>query len=170
MHRVTASLLHGKRLGLNGQWASALIWGSNKHATAMSWSNSILAESEAILDSHNTLFMRSEVVQKSAEDLVVAAPVVLRSGTVLSGFAPEQRFSVGHVQLGYVRELIHTHGATLGLGSAGTISFVPGALEPYYGSRNPAGAFIFLRLRPFHRNNSNVPMDMKGMPAPPRNE
>jgi hypothetical protein len=40
---------------------------------------------------------------------------------------------------------------------------VPALLEPYYGSRNPAGGFIFLRVRPFHRNRTVAPVEMKGM-------
>jgi hypothetical protein len=150
MHRVTASVLHGARLGADGQWASALIWGANKHSGQPSWSNGFLAESEAILDKHNTLFGRTELVQKSAADLVVDNPVVLRSGTVLPGFLTGQRFNVGGLQLGYVREVARMHWATIGLGAAGTLNFVPASLEPYYGSRNPTGTFVFVRMRPFH--------------------
>ena len=150
MHRITASVLHGARLGTDGQWATAFIWGTNKHSSQPRWSNGFLAESEAILDKHNTLFWRTEIVQKSAEDLVVNIPLVTRSGTVLPGFPANQRFDVGALQLGYVREVARTHWATIGLGATGTFNFVPASLEPYYGSRNPTGMFIFLRLRPFH--------------------
>lgn len=159
MHRITASVLHGARLGTDGQWASALIWGANKHPGEAS-TNGFLAESEAILDKHNTLFARTEVVQKSAGDLVVDIPVTTRNGTVLPGFAAGQRFNVGAVQLGYIRELARIHWGTLGLGAAGTVNFVPAPLEPYYGSRNPTGVFVFLRLRPYHSSRST----MSGMP------
>jgi hypothetical protein len=164
MHRVTASALHGARLGIDGQWASALIWGANKHSAQAGWSNGFLAESEAILDKYNTVFGRAEVVQKSAGDLVVDNPVTLRSGAVLPGFPASRSFNVGALQLGYVRELRRSHWATIGLGVAGTLDFVPAALEPYYGSRNPTGMFVFLRLRPFHSTRSSKPMnDMGGM-------
>jgi hypothetical protein len=164
MHRITAAALHGARLGADGQWASAFIWGANKHGTQPNWSHSFLAESDAILDTHNTLFGRAELVQKSAEDLVVTNPVVTSSGAVLPGFPPSQNFNVGALQLGYIRELARTHWATIGLGAAGTLNFVPASLEPYYGSRNPTGAFIFLRLRPFHQPRSEMRTnDMGGM-------
>jgi len=164
MHRVTTSALHGARLGTDGQWASAFIWGANKHSTQPGWSNSLLAESEAIFDRHNTMFGRAEWVQKSAEDLVVVNPVVTGGGVVLPGFPASQRFNVGALQLGYIRELARTHWATIGLGAAGTLNFVPASLEPYYGSRNPTGTFIFLRLRPFHQPRSAMRMnDMGGM-------
>jgi hypothetical protein len=164
MHRVTASAMHGVQLGIDGQWASAFIWGANKHSAQPGWSNGFLAESEAILDKYNTVFGRAEVVQKSAEDLVVDNPVTLRSGAVLPGFPASQSFNVDALQLGYVRELGRSRWATIGLGIAGTLNFVPAALESYYGSRNPTGMFIFLRLRPFHLTRSSKPMnDMGGM-------
>jgi len=164
MHRITASVFHGARLGSDGQWASAFIWGANKHSTQPGWSNGFLAESEAIIDQHNTLFGRTELVQKSAADLVVDNPVTLRSGTVLPGFAASQSFNIGALQLGYIRELGRTHWATIGLGAAGTLNFVPAALEPYYGSRNPTGMFVFVRMRPFHSSRSSTRVkDMGGM-------
>ena len=164
LHRMTASVLHGARLGAEGQWASSLIWGANKHNTETRWSNGFLLESEAILDRHNTLFGRSELVEKGADDLVVDNPVVTRNGTVLPGFPASQRFNVGALQLGYIREVARTHWATIGLGAAGTLNFVPAPLEPYYGSRHPTGTFIFLRLRPFHSPRPKMRMnDMRVM-------
>ena len=160
IHRITASALHGARIGSDGQVATTLMWGANKVA-GQSLSNSFLVESEAILDRRNTLFGRSELVQKSAEELVVADPIVTSKGISLPGFASSQRFNVSTVQLGYVREIGRTHFATIGLGAAGTLNFVPALLEPYYGSRNPVGAFIFLRLRPFH--SSRATSNMGGM-------
>ena len=162
MHRVTASVLHGARLGADGQWASAFIWGDNKHSGVSGWSNGFLAESEAILDRRNSLFGRGEAVEKSAEDLVVDGPVTLRSGAVLPGFPATQRFNVGALQLGYIRELGRLRWATIGLGAAGTLNFVPAPLEPYYGSRKPAGMFIFLRLRPFHSARTQMRMNNMG--------
>src|SRR5436190_1608247 len=137
MHRVTTSFLHGSRLGPDGQWASAFIWGANKHSTTAGWSNGFLAESEAILNTRNTLFGRTEVVTKSAEDLVVDNPVTLRNGQVLPGFPATQKFNVGAMQLGYIRELARLRWSTIGLGAAGALNFVPTSLEQYYGSKHP---------------------------------
>jgi hypothetical protein len=162
IHRLTASVLHGAQLGADGQWASAFVWGANKPSGQSSWSNGFLAESEAILDKHNTLFGRTEIVQKSAEDLVVDNPVVLKSGTILPGLPASERFNVGAIQLGYIREVTRTRWATIGLGAAGTLNFVPAPLEPYYGSRNPTGIFVFLRMRPFHSTRSATPMEGMG--------
>jgi hypothetical protein len=140
MHRVTASVLHGMPLGADGQWASAIVYGANTHA-GHDRSQSLLAESEGVLDARNTLFGRAEWVQKSAEELVLDTPPY--------GFAPDDRFDVGAVSLGYIRELARFGPGTLGLGVMGTINVVPAALSAAYGSRTPTAAAIFLRVRPF---------------------
>ncbi len=150
MHRITASVLHGRSIGSDGQVATALIWGSNKPGGESSRSHSVLLESEAILDKNNTIFGRTEFVQKSAEDLVVDEGFTTGGGVKLPAFSATQRFDVGTLQLGYIRELARIRWGTIGLGAAGTLNVVPRPLEPYYGSRTPAGAFVFLRVRPFH--------------------
>jgi hypothetical protein len=162
MHRITASAEHGTSLGSDGQMASTFIWAANKHSTMPGLSNSLLLESEAILDKKNTLFGRTELVQKNAEELVVVNPVLTSKGVLLPGFPATQHFNVSTAQVGYIRELARTHWATVGLGAAGTLNFVPGALEPYYGSKTPVGTFIFLRLRPFHAPKKGM-TDMGGM-------
>lgn len=160
MHRVTASLLNGMRIGADGQVASTLIWGANKHSGEPQLSHSLLAESEAILDRKSTLFGRAEWVQKSAEDLVLdVGSNGIPAG--LTGFPASRRFDVATTEIGYIRELMRTHWATVGLGAAGTVNYVPSPLEPFYGSRTPLGLFVFLRLRPFHdRATPAAPMNM----------
>ena len=74
----------------------------------------------------------------------------------------EKRFKVGAFQLGYIRELVRLQWATIGVGGAGTLNFVPKSLEEAYGSRNPVGTFLFLRVRPFHIKASAM-QPMKGM-------
>lgn len=162
LHRITASAQHGTPIGNDGQIASAFIWAANKHISTPGLSNSFLLESEAILDKKNTIFGRTEFVQKNAEELVVVNPVLTSKGVLLPGFSASQEFNVSIAELGYIRELTRTRWATVGLGAAGTLNFVPGSLEPYYGSRTPVGAFIFLRLRPFHAGKKGT-TDMGGM-------
>jgi hypothetical protein len=137
-HRVTASVLHGVVLGAHGQWSSALTYGGNKEAGA-GISNSVVLESEAVLDAANTVLGRAELVQKSAEDLDVAG---------VTGLPPERRFTVGEVSLGYVRELLPLLGGTVGGGVVGTMNVVPRPLVELYGSRTPPGVFAFVRWRP----------------------
>ena len=163
LHRVTASVLHGKKLGAYGQWSSALIVGANKARSVPTLSRSALLESEAILDRRNTLFGRFEWVEKSAEDLDVDVSTVTAPSTGLNPPPESVRFTVSAFQLGYIRELFRTHWATVGLGAAGTLNFVPSTLERIYGSGTPVGAMVFLRLRPFHARSADV-MTMKMEP------
>jgi hypothetical protein len=139
-HRLGASILHTVRLGRHGEWASALVYGANKHVEPSSvqgpWEHSVIAESNLQLESANSVFGRVEYVRKSGEELGLPRP--------LSG----QEFDIGTFSLGYIREFAGFHGATLGLGARGAINLVPLVLQIDYGSRTPAGLAVFVRLRP----------------------
>jgi hypothetical protein len=147
VHRVTASVLHGRKLGRDGQIATSLIWGANRHSGRTS--HSVLAESEAVLDQRNTILGRVELVQKTADDLVLPA-----------SFAPESTFTVSAISIGYIREIVRMSKATLGVGLQATLNMVPAELEPIYGSRTPVGAMVFLRLHPLHAPHER----MRAMP------
>jgi len=151
LHRMTASALHGRKIGSDGQSTSAFVWGLNRPGDSKA-TNSVLLENETIFDKKNTVFGRAELVQKTGEDLVLDENA---SGT---------RFNVGAFQLGYIRELARLRWATIGVGAAGTLNFVPASLEDVYGSRNPIGTFVFLRLRPFHVKGTAMPA-MEGTDA-----
>ena len=92
-HRFGASILYTRELGRDGDWASALVYGANKHTPGPSsgFQHSLLLETNLQLDNRNSVFARGEWVQKSAEELVVA------------GSDPEQGFDVSGLVLGYVR-------------------------------------------------------------------
>src|SRR5215211_6213802 len=49
MHRITASALHGRAIGTEGQAASAVVWGVNRHGEQSPATHSFLAENETIL-------------------------------------------------------------------------------------------------------------------------
>ncbi len=136
VHRATASVLHGVKIGEDGSWSTALVWGANTHGG--STTNSLLAESEAAFEGGNIVFGRAEWVQKSAEELVLP-PVE---------FSATRRFNVGAVSLGYVREVAKFGGMVLGAGGMGTVNVVPTSLEAVYGSRTPLGLMVFVRVRP----------------------
>src|SRR5467141_4000340 len=140
IHRVTASVLHGRKLGRDGQIATAVIWGANRHSGRTS--QSALAETEVMLDRSNTLFGRVELVQKTAKDLVLPAGP--------GGFAPDSTFAVTAMSIGYISEIVSSSKATVGVGFQGGLTVVPTALDPVYGSRTPVGAMLFLRIRPLH--------------------
>ncbi len=136
VHRVTASVLQGRRIGHGGQLATALVWGANRRAGRTT--HAALAEAEAVMDPRNTVYGRIELAQKTAEDLV------------LGTFPPDSTFNVTAISAGYIRELWHSKATTVGAGFQAAVNVVPGALEASYGSRTPLGAMIFVRLRPLH--------------------
>jgi hypothetical protein len=148
VRRFVASAMHGRKLGMDGQWTTTLIFGRNTHEGG-DGSSSALVETEAIIDRHNTLFGRAELVQKSAEELQVTP-----------GFPAEQLFNVSALSLGYIRELRRGRGMTIGFGARGTVNLIPSSLEPTYGSRSPVGGMVFLRLRPYH-SQPHSPMQMR---------
>jgi hypothetical protein len=149
-NRATIGVLHGAKLGAEGQWSNALVVGANKHASSK-WSTAAALESELMLDRRNTILGKVEFAQKSAGELVLHPEEHEED-------SHHEVFNVGSLSLGFIRELGRGAGATLGLGFRGTVNFVPATLEPFYGSRNPVGALLFLRIRPFHRDG------MDGMP------
>ena len=155
MHRVTASALHGAKLGTDGQWSSFLVWGANK-PSGSDLTHSVTLESEAILDRSNTLMGRAEWVQKSAAELVLDTPAI--------GLPSSQVFNVSALSLGYIRELMRWGGATIGLGGMGTLNVVPSRIQAVYGSRTPLGGLVFLRLRPVKGSEDAMQgMHMDGM-------
>ena len=150
LHRLIGSVMHGVQLGRDGQWTSTAVWGANRNDGA--WTHATLIESEAIVDRRNTVFGRAEVAQKSAEDLSLPSSVV--PGT--------ETFNVASLNLGYIREVARMFGATTGLGIRGTMNVAPRSLQSLYGSRTPRGAFVFVRVRPFHRADHGT-TDMEHM-------
>jgi hypothetical protein len=139
-HRLGASVLHTVRLGSQGEWASALVYGANKHLEPTGvnrpWEHSVMAESNLQLDGFNSVFGRLEYVRKSGEELV------------LPGALANQEFDLSTVSLGYIREFAEYRGATFGGGVRGAINLIPASLETTYGSRTPVGLAVFLRIRP----------------------
>lgn len=150
IHRLVASLINARQLG-HGQWATSLVWGANDISSNQGWTNTALFESEAILDRHNTVFGRLEFAQKSAEELVLPT----------TSFAANQRFNVGNLSLGYIRDVIEMLGATGGFGVMGTVNRVPADLTPIYGTRSPLGGLVFFRVRPAYTPLNAL---MSGMP------
>ena len=61
-------------LGRRGEWASALVYGANKHVGPRGtepghWEHAVMAESNLQLDEANSVFGRVEYVKKSGEEL-----------------------------------------------------------------------------------------------------
>ena len=140
VHRVTASILHGRKLGMAGQIATSVIWGANRRSGKTT--HSALAESEAVLDRSNTIFGRVELVQKTAEELALP--------TGPGGVVPDSAFTVTSLSVGYIREIVRSSKATVGVGVQGSLNALSAALDSFYGSRTPVGGMLFVRIRPLH--------------------
>jgi hypothetical protein len=139
-HRLGASVLHTVRLGRQGEWATAVVYGANKHVEPSGvtgpWEHSVMGEANLQIDGENSVFGRVEYVRKSGEELSLPDP--LRA----------EEFDLGSLSLGYIREFAGYRGATFGVGARAAIGLIPEALEDVYGSRTPAGVAVFLRVRP----------------------
>ena len=116
----------------NGNWQTTLGWGRNMHEGEQA-SNAYFIESAANLRKTHTLFMRAESAEK--DDLFDA-------GSPLSG----QIYVVEEVTLGYIYDLPAFAHLQCGLGTSGTLDFLPAELISTYGSR-PLSYLFFLRLK-----------------------
>jgi len=161
-HRLGASILYTTPVGRQGDWASALVYGANKHTApdgpSKGFDHSLLLETNVQLDDRNSFFGRAEWVEKSAEELVIP------------GAADEERFDVAGLVLGYIREVVQYGGGSLGLGVRGSLDFVPEGLEAAYGTRTPAGIALYARVRPTVRQRAHAEdrgeRPDQGMPEP----
>jgi len=126
-HRVTAS----------GTWASddlslTAIWGRNVDSGRAS--DSALIEGQFEPDGKNAPFARLEWVQKLGRDLVLPGD-------------PEAAYDVFQASVGFVHRF--TGGPVVPLiGASVNVGLVPQSIEGQYGTRFPAGVFIFIGLQP----------------------
>lgn len=124
-HRATASA----QLSL-GPVSATAVFGRKVAGVSTS---SLLGEIEADLDGGNTPFARLEWVQKPADDLAVPGAAVYDVGLAVIGFA--HRFEA----IGPVAPLV---------GAAADLGLVPDSLQSRYGTRTPAGLFVYVGLQP----------------------
>jgi hypothetical protein len=147
-HRLGASVLYSKPLGLHGEWATALVYGETQHTEAHGeghdadptipsppFTHSLLLETNLQIDGRNAVFGRVEWVRKSGAELQVPGD-------------PEALYGVSSMVLGFVREIGQYGGAGLGVGVRGSLSVVPDGLATVYGTNTPAGIAVNARLRP----------------------
>ena len=148
VHRVGASAQYAARGVDGGAWGSTLLWSANAHDGRLA--HSVLAESNLEIGAKNSVFGRLEYVQKSAQDLVAPS------------LPPERLLDVRSLVAGYMREIVAIRGGSIGVGGRASVDFIPAALEPYYGTRTPAGFSVYVRIRP-KQMATGTPDEMKGM-------
>jgi hypothetical protein len=135
VHRLTGSAMLGARLGARGSWATTAAWGANLASDEPS-TPSYLVETDVNLDGHHIVFGRAEYVRKTGRDLALPAQDEPRV------------FDIGSLALGYLFEVGPLGPVLPGIGVRGSAGVIGAGLEPFYGTRVPLGAMIFVRVRP----------------------
>ena len=149
VHRYGASAMYAARGIGGGAWATTALWSANLRNGRVE--NSALAESNLEIGLRNAVFGRLEYVRKSAEDLVLGRSI-----------PPTREFDIRSLVGGYVREVAAIRGGSIGVGGRASLNFVPRELQPFYGTRTPAGIDVYVRVRPnVMRAESGDGMTMK---------
>jgi hypothetical protein len=135
IHRITASATHNLRLGAQGNLATTLVFGQNIPSEGPA-TPAFLLESTWSPNPRHSVFGRAEYVRKTGHDLVLPEEL------------EHTAFSTGMLGLGYVVHLDPVASLVPGVGVRGSLGLVEAALEPFYGTRLPLGAMVFMQLRP----------------------
>ena len=127
--RLSASILYADEIAPGFKLATTLAWGRK---TIEGRSDDAYAAEASVKHKGWTVFGRGEVTQNS--ELIA---------TLEHGPA----YTVGKASLGLVRDVRLAEHLSVGIGGLVSANFVPDALAPLYGGRNPKGAMGFLRFR-----------------------
>jgi hypothetical protein len=141
--RMTASIQYNHPLH-SGNWISTILWGRTRSLQDNSIFNSYALESTVRFRVRNYTWTRIENVDRSNE-------LTLGNNPVPPNF---QEQPIGRVQaytFGYDREVDLIPHVASALGVQVTAYGVGEKLKPTYGSR-PAGIAVFVRIRPFSRD------------------
>ncbi len=138
--RTTASATYHRPLARNGHWASTLAWGRNEEQGRAT--QAALAETNVNLRQRDVFFARAEIVEKTAEDLV------LENDDIALEEPGDGAFTVGKLSAGYMRLFSPGGRLSVGVGGMVSVGLLGAALEPAYGTRRPVGGAVFLRVRP----------------------
>jgi len=141
--RTTASIIYNRPLP-HGNWASTALWGRTRSLADNGKQNSYLLESLLRFKTANYAWTRIENAARSNELLNGPNPLP-------AGFNEELLAHVAAFTFGYDRDIPLAPRLRSALGAQVTTYAVPGALKPIYGS-DPIGVSVFLRLRPFSRD------------------
>ena len=138
--RLTASALYHVPIGARGIWATTLAYGANHAREIVSGgvldatTSGALLESSLTLSDRHTVFGRGEVGGMPAHHLHAHE----YSTSV---------FTVGKVQVGYVRHLRAAKGLVPGVGGSFSVSLLSPELAPRYSGRAAPGFAVFFHLQ-----------------------
>lgn len=122
VQRLTGSLSHNLRLGLEANWATTFALGFRRPAGGPTRPG-LLLESSWNVQEHHTVYGRFEYERAAAA-------------------------RVGMLALGYVYYFRPLASLAPGIGARASLSPLAAALEPDYGTRVPVGGMIYVQLRP----------------------
>jgi len=144
-HRLVASVLYNKPLGLDHNLYAGLVFGQNIESGGGRTSSYLFeADYQA---GHNTGYARFEAGTRTALDLAIP------------NVDPATVYSVGAYTFGAVHDLTRNAAAVnIGLGAQFTLGSKSATLASVYGSGTPLGYEVFFRVRPPDLANT-----MKGM-------
>ena len=135
VHRLTASAAYTKTLRSSGTLATLAVFGRN-HPSGGRATSSVLLEANYDTGARGLFFGRAESLKKSGRDLV------------LSPALGDEVFSVTSLVAGYVFRLASTQRLVVGIGARASVNLIERDLEPFYGTRKPAGYAVFLQFHP----------------------
>ncbi len=129
--RTTASATYNRLLG-QSDWQTTLAWGLNNNNPGNE-NHAVLLETALAWQDKHTVFGRAEWVQKDE---------------LFDETEPQagDRFNVGKLSAGYVRDFSITEHVKFGVGGLGSVYALPDSLDDAYG-RDPASAMIFARIK-----------------------
>jgi hypothetical protein len=139
VQRMTASVSYNRPMA-SGSWASTLLWGRNRVLQTGEVFNGYLAESTLQFAQSNHVWGRIENVDRTSELLLGKQPEP-------PGFEETFLARIQAYTIGYDREFPLIPGLSTALGGQVTFYDKPDFLTPLYG-RHPAGAILFIRVRP----------------------
>jgi hypothetical protein len=129
--RTILSAIHN-RSSRRGNWQTTVAWGRNRNEPGRTL-DAFLAESAWTTARRHTLLGRFEIAEKDE---------LFLEDDPLHGRA----FRVIHAGVGYLYDAFLATRVALGFGVYGTVSHVPGEIEPAYGS-DPLSGTVFARAK-----------------------
>ena len=126
--RWSASALWANEIAPGWKLASTLAWGRK---SALGHGDDALAAEASLEHAQWTLFARAEMTRNRELTDVDDGPA----------------YRVGKASLGLVRDFRIAEHVSVGAGGLFSVNFVPDALAPLYGGRDPTGAMGFVRLK-----------------------
>jgi len=126
------------------RWSASALWADD---VAPGWhAAATLAWGRKTVHGHDDDGLAAEASLKHAQWTIFGRSEMTENRELVAG-QDEPAYRVGKVSLGAIRDFRIAEHLSFGAGGLFSINFVPDALAPLYGSRNPTGAMGFVRLK-----------------------